>query len=241
MNDGADLTRYGGICMTDGNEARLKRAIVIRYIAGLIVVALVLFVPAGSIGYWEGWLYMGVLFVPITFVAWYFLKHDPGLLHRRMKMREQESEQRVIITISGIVFFIGFIIPGLDYRFGWSDVPVAVVLAADALVLLGYSIVFLTFRENTYAARVVEVEAGQRVTDTGPYAVVRHPMYLGTILMFLATPLALGSYWALIPFLPLPLLLIWRIRNEEKVLVEELPGYAEYRQKTRYRLIPYVW
>jgi protein-S-isoprenylcysteine O-methyltransferase Ste14 len=227
--------------MTDANDARLKRAILIRYIAGPIVVALVLFVPAGSIGYWEGWLYMGVLFIPMACAVLYFLRHDPELLRRRSKMKEHESEQKVIVALSGVIFLIGFIIPGLDYRFGWSDVPVAVVLAADGLVLLGWYIYFLTFRENTYAARVVEVEAGQKVIDTGPYAIVRHPMYLGVILIFLATPIALGSYWALIPFLPLPMLIILRIRNEEQVLCEELPGYVEYRQKTRYRLIPYVW
>ncbi|WP_292366829.1 MULTISPECIES: methyltransferase family protein [unclassified Methanoculleus] len=227
--------------MTEGSAARLAGAVLARFIAGLIVVALLLFVPAGSIHYWEGWLYLGVLFIPIAFAALYLLKHDPELLERRMRTRERESEQRTIIALSSIVLIVGFVIPGLDYRFGWSDLPVAVVLAADGLVLLGYLIFFLTIRENSYAARVVEVEAGQKVIETGPYAVVRHPMYLGTILMFLATPLALGSFWAFFVFLPVPALIILRIRNEEEVLVRELPGYAEYRQKTRYRLVPGVW
>ncbi len=227
--------------MTEGSAARLAGAVLARFIAGLIVVALLLFVPAGSIHYWEGWLYLGVLFIPIASAVLYLVRHDPELLERRMKTREQESEQRTIITLSTIILLVGFVIPGLDYRFGWSDLPVAVVLAADGVVLLGYLIFFLTIRENSYAARVVEVEAGQKVIETGPYAVVRHPMYLGTILMFLATPLALGSFWALFVFLPVPVLIILRIRNEEEVLVRELPGYAEYRQKTRYRLVPGVW
>ncbi|MCM2466223.1 methyltransferase family protein [Methanoculleus oceani] len=227
--------------MTEGSAARLAGAVLARFIAGLIVVALLLFVPAGSIHYWEGWLYLGVLFIPIAFVGLYLLKHDPELLERRMKTREQESEQRTIIALSSIIIIVGFVIPGLDHRFGWSDLPVAVVLAADGVVLLGYFIFFLTIRENSYAARVVEVDAGQKVIETGPYAVVRHPMYLGTILMFLATPLALGSFWAFFVFLPVPALIVLRIRNEEEVLVRELPGYSEYRQKTRYRLVPGVW
>ncbi len=227
--------------MTEGSAARLTGSVLARFIAGLIVVALLLFVPAGSIRYWEGWLYLGVLFIPIAFVALYLVKHDPELLERRMKTRERESEQRTIIALSTFIIIVGLVVPGLDYRFGWSDLPVAVVLAADGVVLLGYLIFFLTIRENRYAARVVEVDAGQKVIDTGPYAVVRHPMYLGTILMFLATPLALGSFWALFVFLPVPALIILRIRNEEEVLVRELPGYAEYRQKTRYRLVPGVW
>jgi protein-S-isoprenylcysteine O-methyltransferase Ste14 len=227
--------------MVERSVARLAGAVLARFTAGLIAVALLLFVPAGSIHYWEGWLYLGVLFIPIASAGLYLLKHDPELLERRMKTREQENEQRTIIALSSIVLIVGFAIPGLDHRFGWSDLPVAVVLAADGVVLLGYFIFFLTVRENGYAARVVEVEAGQKVIETGPYAVVRHPMYLGAVLMFLATPLALGSFWALFVFLPVPPLIILRIRNEEEVLVRELPGYAEYRQKTRYRLVPGVW
>jgi len=222
-------------------SAGLTRTILVRFTAGLLVVALCLFVPAGSLAYWQGWLYLVVLFVPLAFVGRYFLKRDPGFLERRFRMREKEIVQKRIQAVTGIIFFVGFLIPGLDYRYGWSQVPVGLVLAADLAVFLGYLLIFLVFRENSYAARTVEVEAGQRVVATGPYALVRHPMYLGVTVMFLATPLALGSWWALPVFLLLPPFLVLRIRNEEEVLVRELPGYPEYSRKVRYRLIPRVW
>ena len=225
----------------DLRVARLKKAIYSRILAGFVIMGLLLFLPAGSLFFWQGWVYIGILFIPMIFVLFYFLKNDPGLLKRRMKMREKEHEQKLIIALSMAFFLIGFLIPGFDFRFGWSDVPVALVLAADGIVLLGYGIFFLTLRANSYASRVIEVELGQEIITTGPYAIVRHPMYSGILLIFLFTPLALGSYWALIAFIPMLPLLMLRIRNEEEVLVRELPGYEEYRQKTRYRLIPFMW
>jgi len=221
--------------------SRLRRTVYLRYLMGVIGLALLIFVPAGTIAYWQGWVYLACLFGPMLGVLQYFLRRDPAVLARRMKTREREGEQKAIVAIMGIVTLAGIAIAGLDARFGWSAIPAAVVLAADAAVLLGYSVFFLTMRENAYAARVVEVEQGQRVIATGPYAIVRHPMYLGAILLFLATPIALGSYWAVPAFIPIVPLLVMRIRNEEQVLTRDLPGYAEYRRKTRFRLIPGIW
>lgn len=206
-----------------------------------IFMGLMLFLPAGSLDYWQAWIYCGVLFIPVSFVVFYFLKKDPELLERRMRMREKEEKQKTIIKIAYIFFFIGFIIPGLDHRYHWSNVPVLLVIVANAIVLSGYILVFFVLRENSYASRIIEVEKGQKVITTGPYAIVRHPMYLGVLLMYLSTPLALGSYWALIFFLPLLPLIVVRLLNEEEVLLRELPGYKEYCQKTRYRLIPFIW
>jgi protein-S-isoprenylcysteine O-methyltransferase Ste14 len=209
--------------------------------ATLLVLGLLFFVPAGTLDYWEAWVYCAALLIPFLIVVTYLLRNDPELLARRIRLNEKESAQKKIISVSRFMFFIIFLIPGLDQRFGWSDVPVAVVLAANALVILGYAFVFLVFRENTFASRIVEVEQSQNVISTGPYAIIRHPMYLGISIMFLATPLALGSYWALPIFLIFPLVLAYRIMNEEEVLLRDLPGYQEYTRKVRYRLIPSVW
>ena len=206
-----------------------------------ILMGLMLFLPAGSLHYWQAWIYFGVLFIPMSFMVYYFLKKDPELLERRMRMREKEEKQKTIIKFAYIFFFIGFIIPGLDHRYHWSNVPVLLVIAANAIVLSGYIFIFFVLRENSYASRIIEVEKGQKVISTGPYAIVRHPMYLGVLLMLLFTPLALGSYWALIFFLPLFPLIVFRLLNEEEVLLRELPGYEEYCQKTRYRLFPFIW
>jgi protein-S-isoprenylcysteine O-methyltransferase Ste14 len=211
------------------------------FLAALVAYALILFVPAGTLDYWQAWIYLVVLFVPVFFIISYFLKKDPEFLKRRLKTKEKEAEQKRVIRFGYLLFILGFLIPGLDYRFGWSQVPVALVLAADALVFIGYCLVFLAFKENSYAARTVEVEKGQKVISTGPYAVVRHPMYTGSILLYLAMPIALGSYYALLIFMFFPVIIVYRIRNEEKVLLRDLPGYADYCKKTKYKLVPYVW
>jgi len=222
-------------------QKKLRKKIAVLVPAVFLGLSLIFFVPAGTLDYWEAWIFIAVLLIPILFVLTYLLRKDPELLVRRIRFNEKESAQRRIIRASSLIFFTGFLIPGLDHRFGWSDIPVEAVLAADILVIVGYALVFLVFRENPYASRVVEVEQDQKVISTGPYALVRHPMYLGTSIMWLATPFALGSYWALPVFLILPIILVYRIMNEEEVLLRELPGYREYTQKVRYRLMPGIW
>jgi protein-S-isoprenylcysteine O-methyltransferase Ste14 len=186
-------------------------------------------------------MYMVTLFLPMFFVLPYFLLKNPALLERRMRMREKESAQRKIITLSYIYFLLAFILPGLDLRFGWSNVPAWVSILADGFVLIGYLIFVWVLTVNSYLSRTVEVDAGQTVVSTGPYGLVRHPMYFGVTIMYLASPLALGSYWALIPASLVIPLLAARLRNEEQVLLRDLPGYEAYRQKVKYRLLPGVW
>ena len=209
--------------------------------AGLLVLGAVFFIPAGTLDYWQAWLYMAVLFTPVVFVLLYFLKRDPAFLERRLKTREKEVKQKAIIKLATLIFVIGFLSPGLDRRFGWSSVPFEIVIAANALVLIGYFICFLAYRENSYAVRTIEVEKGQKVISTGPYSIVRHPLYVGVLLMLTATPIALGSYWALPPVLLLIPVIVLRILNEEEFLRRKLPGYKAYCKKTKYRLLPYVW
>jgi protein-S-isoprenylcysteine O-methyltransferase Ste14 len=184
---------------------------------------------------------MGVVLIPMLFVLVYMLRRAPELLARRLQMRERERTQQGVIRF-GIVFLIGaFLVPGFDRRWGWSSVPWWVVVAADLLVLLGYAMIFRVFRENQYTARTVQVEQGQQVVSSGPYAVVRHPMYVGILVFYLASPIALGSWWAFLPAAVIIPILVVRILNEEQVLERDLPGYKEYKLKTHYRLLPGIW
>jgi protein-S-isoprenylcysteine O-methyltransferase Ste14 len=227
------------------NSQRLSREVNRKFlrvaVAAALVLAAVLFIPAGTLKYWEAWVYMGVLLIPMFFAVRYLLKHSPELLERRLQVRERETAQKRVIGAGWVLFLAMFILPGLDFRFGWSSVPVPVVLAADLIVLLGYGLIIRVFAENEYAARTVQVEEEQRVIKTGPYAIVRHPMYVGTLMMYLVTPLALGSYWALIPAAFIIPMLVARIRNEEQVLERDLAGYREYKLETKYRVVPGVW
>jgi protein-S-isoprenylcysteine O-methyltransferase Ste14 len=220
---------------------QLVRTVVSRFGMALVVMMLAFFLPAGTLRYWEAWMYLAVLLVPLCFAAVYLVRYEPDLLERRMRLREKEAAQRRILGASYVFFLAAFLLPGFDHRFGWSDVPTAVVLIADAFVLLGYLMVLVVFRENRYASRIVEVEAEQQVISTGPYALVRHPMYVGTLLMYLASPIALGSYVAFPFILPLVWVIVARIANEEQVLDRDLAGYSEYACRVRYRLIPHVW
>ncbi len=213
----------------------------VRFAGFFPVLGLLILLPAGTFDYWQFYLYAGLLLVPMLAVLFYFLKNDPKFLERRTKAREKEKAQVLISILSTLIFLAGFIIPGLDKRFGWSQVPIHITLLACVVILLGYLIIFFVFRQNSYASRVIEVDEEQEVISTGMYGLVRHPMYVGVLIMYIPTPVALGSYWGLIPFALLPLSLALRILNEEKVLKENLRGYSEYCEKIKYRLIPYIW
>jgi protein-S-isoprenylcysteine O-methyltransferase Ste14 len=219
----------------------LIRKILVRFAFFFPVMGILILLPAGTFNYWQFYVYCGLLMVPMLAVLFYFLKNDPKFLERRSKAREKEKAQVLISILNSMIFLAGFIIPGLDKRFGWSFVPLPIIIIACVVILLGYLIIFFVFRQNSYASRVIEVDEEQEVITTGLYGLVRHPMYVGALIMYIPTPVALGSYWGLIPFALLPLSLALRILNEEKVLKENLKGYSEYCQKTRYRLIPYIW
>ncbi|MDP2749478.1 MAG: isoprenylcysteine carboxylmethyltransferase family protein [Nanoarchaeota archaeon] len=223
------------------NISRLKLKVVFLVPLSVLATGLFLFLPAGSLSYWNAWLLMAALFIPYIFAIIYFLKKDPKLLERRMRFKEKEAQQKIIVKLASFFVLIGFLIPGFDYRYGWSDIPKNLALFSAAIVFLGYLIIFFVFNENSYAARTIRVEKSQKVITTGPYSIVRHPMYVGVILMYLFIPLTLGSYYALIFFVPPVILIIFRILNEEKVLLKGLKGYKAYTKKVKYRLIPGIW
>ena len=214
---------------------------IIRLVLGILMIGAFLFWPAGTLNYWQAWAWFAALFIPMIISLVYLVKRDSALLERRTRTNETRPKQKWIIAISTVYFLIIFILPGFDKRNGWSNVPVWLVIIADLLVVAAYILYTLVLRANTYASRVIEVEQGQQVISTGPYALVRHPMYLAMILMMVATPLALGSFWAFVPSLALIPLLAARAKNEEQLLLTDLPGYREYTQKTRYRLFPGIW
>jgi protein-S-isoprenylcysteine O-methyltransferase Ste14 len=213
----------------------------LRLVVGIPMIGAMLFLPAGTLAYWQAWAWLATQFIPMGISLVYLLKLDPKLLERRTRTNETRPEQRLIIGAATLYLLIIFILPGFDVRYGWSHVPVWLSLAADGVVLASYILYVLVMKVNTFASRVVEVEQGQQVITNGPYAIVRHPMYLAMILMMTATPLALGSYWAMIPSLGFIFVLAARVKNEEELLFKELKGYLEYTQKTRYRLFPGVW
>jgi len=219
----------------------LKRMAFRRFGGAALVLGAVFFLSAGTIRYWQAWLYLAVTFIPMALVAHNLIRTDPALVERRLTAKEERAAQSTVQRLGAVIWVATFLIPGLDQRFGWSLVPWLVVVLSDLLVLSGYLFLVRVLKENSYASRVVEVQEGQTVITTGPYALVRHPMYLGTFVMLVFSPLALGSYWALIPAALTPVFLVLRIRDEENMLLQELPGYREYTTRTRYRLIPGVW
>ena len=223
------------------NARGLAARAVLRFAAGAVVVVGVLLGCAGTVAYWQAWAYWAVVFVPMaSFVVW-LLRHDRVLLERRLAVRERDPRQRRIVALGALCFTAAFVVPGLDRRFGWSHVPIAASLGADVAMLLGYALFVRVLLENRYASRVVDIEAGQPVVTTGPYTFVRHPMYLAAIAMMIATPIALGSWWGFVPTAPLVAVFVARIGNEEALLRDELPGYAAYAQRTKYRLVPGLW
>ncbi len=212
-----------------------------RFLAGLFLVMALLFIPAGTWHYPQGWLLIGILFVPMFIAGLVMLKKNPELLKKRLNVREEETEQRQVILFSGIMFLTAFIAAGLSFRYKWLMLPASVSVVAAILFLAAYALYAEVLRENTYLSRTVEVQENQKVIDTGLYGVVRHPMYMATVFLFLAMPLVLGSVISFVILLAYIPIIIKRIHNEERVLAEGLPGYSEYMEKVKYRLIPFVW
>lgn len=212
-----------------------------KFLAGAVLVGVLVFLPAGTLAFANGWLFMGILFVPMFAAGLVMLAKNPALLEKRLKAKETEREQNLVVRLSGLMFVVGFVLAGLGVRFGWYMLPRGVVIAAAAVFLLAYLLYAEVLRENTYLSRTIEVQEGQTVVQTGLYGVVRHPMYAATMLLFLAMPLVLGSVYAFIVFLAYPVLIAKRIKNEEALLERELGGYREYMQKVKYRLLPFIW
>jgi|ERR1700733_543710 len=206
--------------------------------------AALIFIPAGTLDYWQAWVFLAVFFASALAIYRYLMKNDPNLLARRRRGgpgAEKETSQKIIMFLMSAAFIALIVLPAIDRRLAWSAVPPAVALAGDALIALSYLAIFFVFKENTFAATIIQVEPEQKVIATGPYALVRHPMYTGSFLMLIGTPLALGSWWGLLVLVPLVPALIWRLLDEEKFLAKNLPGYSAYRNRVGYRLLPYIW
>ena len=212
-----------------------------KFACGAALVGLLIFLPAGSVHYVRGWLLMALLFIPMLIAGFVMLFKSPAFLEKRLDAKEKQATQKGVLAFSGLMFIGGFVVAGLDFRFGWSNVPDAVVIAASALFLLAYALYAEVMRENAYLSRTIKVEEGQTVVDTGLYGVVRHPMYSATVLLFLMIPLILGSWYALIVFAFYPAIIIVRLKDEEDLLSRELAGYEDYKKKVKYRLLPFIW
>ena len=212
-----------------------------KFILGVVLVGVLIFLPAGTLHYWGGWLLIGILFVPMFAAGLVMLAKNPDLLRSRLDAKEKQKEQQLVVKLSGLMFLAGFVVAGLGVRFGWYILPRWVSLCAAAAFLLAYVLYAEVLREKTYLSRTIEVQQGQKVIDTGLDGMVRHPMYSATLLLFLSMPLVLGSVYAFVIFLAYPFIIAARIRGEEAFLEQELDGYAAYRQKVKYRLVPFIW
>lgn len=213
----------------------------VKFFCGFLLVGVLIFLPAGTLAFAKGWLLMGLLFGPMFIAGLVMLAKSPEFLAKRLDVKEKRSAQQGVVKLSGLMFIAGFVVAGLDFRFGWSNMPQAVTVVASVLFLLAYLLYAEVMRENAYLSRTIKVEEGQTVVSTGLYGIVRHPMYMATLLLFLVMPLVLGSWWALIPFAFYPAIIISRLKDEEVLLTRELAGYAEYKEKVRYRIIPFIW
>ena len=214
---------------------------ILKFILGILIIGLLLFVSSGTIAYFNGWLFMALLFVPMLVAGIIMMIKSPNLLKSRLNAKEKEGEQKDVVKLSGLMFLIGFIIAGLNYRYGWVDIPNIIVIIGCIIFILAYMMYALVLRENMYLSRTIEVQKDQRVIDTGLYGIVRHPMYTSTIFLFLSMPLVLGSLISFIIFLIYPFIIAKRIKNEEQYLEKNLKGYIEYKKKVKYKLIPFIW
>ena len=223
------------------SKQKLLLSALTKFLAGIILMGLVLFLPAGTWKYSNAWLFLGLLFIPMLILGVILFFKAPELLEKRLQSKEKESTQKGVVAVSGLMFIGSFVLAGLDFRFGWTNVPAWVAVLASVILLASYGMYGEVMRENAYLSRTVEVQENQKVIDTGLYGVIRHPMYTATIFLFLAMPLVLGSWIAFAVMLLYPVAIIARIGNEEKVLEEGLQGYTEYKKKVKYRLVPFVW
>ena len=213
----------------------------IKFMAGFLLVGAMLFIPAGTLKYTNAWIFLGLLFIPIFILGIVLFIKAPNLLQKRLDGKENEKTQKGVVALSGLCFFGGFIVAGLDYRFSWTHIPTWGVILGSIVLLVSYTLYAEVMRENTYLSRTIKVVEGQKVVSTGLYGIVRHPMYFATILLFMSMPLVLGSLVSFVVFLAYPIIIAKRIKNEEEVLLRELDGYSEYRQKVKYRMIPCIW
>ena len=214
---------------------------IVKYLSGVILVGLFIFLPAGTIRYFNGWLFMVILFVPMFIAGIVMMIKNPKLLKERLDSKEKQKEQKLIIKLSGLMFIMGFVLAGLDFRYSWSGLPQWVIYVSSIIFVLAYLMYAEVLRENTHLSRTIKVDSNQKIVDTGLYGIIRHPQYSSSVILFLAMPLVLGSLVSLFVFLIYPVLIVARILNEEKVLENELDGYKEYKKKVKYRLIPFIW
>ena len=221
--------------------AKLFTQAVLKFLLGVVLVGALIFLPAGTLLFFNGWLLMGILFIPMFSAGIVMMFKNPDLLKSRLEAKEKQKDQDLVIKLSGLMFLCGFVVSGLGFRFHWFSLPKGVAIGGAVLFLIAYALYAEVLRENTYLSRTIQVQENQTVIDTGLYGIVRHPMYSATLILFLAMPIVLGSLYAFVIFLAYPFIIAKRIKGEEEFLEKELPGYREYKQKVRYRLIPFVW